>query len=63
MIDYLKSSFVHQDGEFVSKYYREGVNILMNLFDKRSVSCHLLVEMSTGPRDPHKVFILAEHSN
>jgi predicted HTH transcriptional regulator len=23
----------------------------------------LLVEMSTGPRDPRKVFILAEHSN
>ena len=30
---------------------------------KEMVEQGFLVEMSTGPRDPHKVFILAEHSN
>jgi ATP-dependent DNA helicase RecG len=30
---------------------------------KEMCALGLLVEMSTGPRDPHKVFILAEHSN
>jgi DNA-binding HxlR family transcriptional regulator len=30
---------------------------------KEMIDQGFLVEMSTGPRDPHKVFILSEHSN
>ncbi len=44
-----RAIIVDTSGEFVEKYYREGKDILLNPFDKRSVSWHPWCEGITGP--------------